>query len=112
MHYQNYDKQPSKKHQFMTNPVLQLRKINDKTSKVLNFDEICSDDWDDCDSCKFDYEAEHDNERLDDDMDNVEGGTIKHELKVTDSAKKLTKSVNFDQIGGGYNDSLAPDIVV
>ena len=107
MDYQNYDKQPSKKHQFMTNPALQLRKINDKTSKVLNFDEICSDDWDDCDSCKFDYEAEYDYERSDDDMVNVADGITKHELKITESAKKLTKSANFDsQIGGIYNDSL------
>ena len=52
-----YDKIPHKKHQNHSNPVIPQRKINDKTKKVLNFDEILSD-WDDCDSCEFDYEAD------------------------------------------------------
>lgn len=99
----------------MSNPVIQLRKINDKTGKALNFDEICSDDWDDCDSCKFEYEPDQDYETHIDGIVNVNGIVRSSQLEVTDHTtpkKHLTKSVNFDQVGGIYNGELTPQIVV
>lgn len=59
---------------------------------MLNFDEILSD-WDDCDSCEFEYEADQDNERSVGDIVNVAEAITNGQIQqVSNKGHKLTKS--------------------